>query len=147
MNALNHYSEDDWIRLYQRLEESVGVRLFTVTRVDLIDHTFARVFSNRPEEYPVFGLKPAERSDWSDLVIRDFQTFVANSYTELKARFADHALIRSLGCESILNIPIVQNGVVTHTINLLHEKGYYSPDRVERSEAEVSYMIDLYDKL
>jgi hypothetical protein len=49
--------------------------------------------------------------------------------------FSDHEIIRSLGCESVINVPITIGGKVMGTINCLHEAGYYTRERVEASEA------------
>ena len=54
------------------------------------------------------------------------QTFVANDIDGIAAVFADHELIRSLGCESVINVPIVVAGEVLGTINCLHEAGFYT---------------------
>lgn len=39
--------------------------------------------------------------------------------------FHDHELIASLGCESILNLPVCHKGLVIGTLNLLHGAGWY----------------------
>jgi len=39
--------------------------------------------------------------------------------------FFDHELILSLGCASVLNVPVVWDGRTLGTINLLHEAGWY----------------------
>ncbi len=39
--------------------------------------------------------------------------------------FLDHALIASLGCAAILNLPVVWNDRLLGTINLLHEERWY----------------------
>jgi GAF domain-containing protein len=59
---------------------------------------------------------------------------VANSIEEIAAVFSDHELIRSLGCESCLNLPIVVGGIVIGTLNCLDEAGHYTPERVAASE-------------
>jgi len=43
----------------------------------------------------------------------------------VRAVFFDHALIASLGCGSVLNVPVVWDGRSLGTINLLHEEGWY----------------------
>lgn len=121
--------------LYHLSNTTVGARLFTVTTVDPADQSFARIYSNLPDAYPVYGRKPADETEWSKHVLVEKQTFVANDYPTLRALFPDHALIRSLGCESILNLPIVQEDKVIGTINLLHEAGYYTEQRVADSRA------------
>ena len=57
------------------------------------------------------------------------RNFVANSIEAIADVFDDHALIRSLGCESVLNLPIVVGGDVLGTINMLHEAGFYTPEK------------------
>jgi hypothetical protein len=40
--------------------------------------------------------------------------------------FFDHALIASLGCAAVLNLPVVYDGRVLGTVNLLHEAAWYA---------------------
>jgi hypothetical protein len=49
--------------------------------------------------------------------------------------FFDHELILSLGCASVLNVPVVWDARTLGTINLLHEAGWY--DEVDVPMAEV----------
>ena len=113
----------------------VGVKLFTVMTHDGNRGVASRIYSNMPDAYPVSGTKPANETDWSRQVIRNKQTFVANDIEGIAAVFYDHELIRSLGCESVINVPIVVAGEVLGTINCLHEAGYYTAERVEAAEA------------
>ena len=94
-----------------------------------------RVYSNMPEAYPVSGTKPANETDWSREVIKEKRTFVANDIEGIAAVFDDHELIKSLGCESVLNVPIVIGGQVLGTINCLHEAGFYTKEKVDAAEA------------
>jgi hypothetical protein len=113
----------------------VGVKLFTIMTHDGRNGLAQRVYSNMPDAYPVSGTKPANETDWSRQVIRDKQTFVANDIEGIAAVFSDHELIKSLGCESVINVPIVVTGEVKGTINCLHGAGFYTPERVEAAEA------------
>jgi hypothetical protein len=54
------------------------------------------------------------------------------------AKAPDHTLIASLGCGSVLNVPVVLEGDLVATINLLHSAGFYIPERVARAEAELA---------
>ena len=115
-------------------QQSVGAKLFTVTLQDRASGGSRRAFSNMPQAYPVSGTKPADRTDWSRQVLVEKRTFVANDIDSIAAVFPDHALIRSLGCESVINVPIVIAGEVLGTINCLHEAGFYTSERVTASE-------------
>ena len=121
--------------LWQLTRDVVGVKLFTVMTHDGRKGLASRIFSNMPDAYPVSGTKPANPTDWSRQVIEKKQTFVANDIEGIKAVFDDHELIKSLGCESVINVPIVVGGEVLGTINCLHEAGFYTSDKVEAAEA------------
>ena len=116
-------------------DQIVGVKLFTIMTHDPADRVAGRVFSNMPDAYPVSGTKPANETDWSRQVIDEKKTFVANDIEGIKAVFDDHELILSLGCESVINIPIIVGDEVIGTINCLHEAGFYTPDKVKAAEA------------
>lgn len=113
----------------------VGAKLFTIMTHDGKKGVAQRLFSNMPDAYPVSGTKPANTTDWSRQVIDARQTFVANDIEAIAAVFDDFALIKSLGCESVINVPIVVDGEVLGTLNCLHEAGFYTPARVAASEA------------
>lgn len=113
----------------------VGVKLFTVMTHDRKTGMAGRIYSNMPDAYPVSGTKPANETDWSRQVIKEKRTFVANDIEGIAAVFYDHELIKSLGCESVINVPVVIGGEVLGTINCLHEKGFYTEEKVKAAEA------------
>ena len=123
---------------YRALEEMaqayVGVRLFTLMTFDRASGLARRCYSNMPEAYPTSGTKTVDNDRWSSQVLDGQRNFVANDIGSIAAVFDDHELIRSLGCESVLNVPIVVGGDVLGTINLLHEAGYYTPEREVAAE-------------
>ena len=116
-------------------EQIVDVKLFTIMTHDAKNGVAGRIYSNMPDAYPVSGTKPANETDWSRQVIGEKKTFVANDIDGIRAVFDDHELIRALGCESVINVPILIDGKVAGTINCLHEAGFYTPERVAAAEA------------
>lgn len=116
-------------------KDVVGVKLFTVMTRDSKEGVASRIYSNMPDAYPVSGTKPANETDWTRQVIGEKRTFVANDIDAIAQVFDDFELIRSLGCESVINVPIIVGGEVMGTINCLHEAGYYTPERVQAAEA------------
>ena len=44
--------------------------------------------------------------------------------------FPDYGLINSLGCQSVVNMPVVIGGELVGTVNMLDVDGYYTPERV-----------------
>jgi hypothetical protein len=114
--------------------ELVGVKLFTVMTSDTNKHESERIYSSMPDVYPVSGTKPYNETHWSEITLVNKQTFVANTIGEIAEVFDDHALILSLGCESVINVPIIVDGSVIGTINCLHEEGYYTDERVKAAD-------------
>lgn len=115
--------------------ELVGVKLFTVMTSDTKNRLSRRIYSNMPDAYPVSGTKPYNETHWSDITLKRKETFVANTIGDIAEVFDDHALIKSLGCESVINVPIILDGLVVGTINCLHEEGFYTEDRVKAADA------------
>ncbi|MGC4024716.1 MAG: GAF domain-containing protein [Mesorhizobium sp.] len=113
----------------------IGVKLFTLMVSDTTAKEAERIYSNMPDAYPVFGTKPYNETRWSDITLTRQQTFVANTIEEIAEVFGDYELIQSLGCESVINVPVVVGGSVIGTINCLHESGFYTPERVQAAEA------------
>ena len=114
--------------------ETIGVKLFTVMTADTGRKLSERIYSNMPDAYPVSGTKPYNETHWSDVTLRQHRTFVANTIEEIAQVFDDHPLIQSLGCESVINVPIIVGGTVLGTINCLHEAGYYTDERTKAAD-------------
>lgn len=123
--------------LHQRCA-ALGARLFTVTKLDAGAALFARVFTSHPVEYPVSGTKPMAKDGWHDTTIAGKRTFVANTPPEFAKYFFDHALIVSLGLGSCINVPVVEDGKVLGTVNILAEAGHFTPERLATYEALVA---------
>jgi hypothetical protein len=92
----------------------LGHRLFTLMR-----------YHAGTGEYPVGGRKALNPTPWTEQVLRRQQPYLGRTPADVQAVFFDHALIASLGCGSVLNLPVVWDGRVLGTINLLHEAGWY----------------------
>lgn len=120
--------------LEAQVKATVGAKLFTIMALDHDAQLARRCYSNMPEAYPTSAAKPMIQDAWAEQVIARQQPFVGNSIDALAEVFPDHPLIRSLGCESCLNIPIVIAGKVAGTLNCLHDAGYYTPERVRLAE-------------
>ena len=112
-----------------------GVTLFTIMRLNREKGVAERIFSNMPDAYPAGGEKPMEPNKWTEIVEEREQTFVANTIEEIAEVFGDHELIQSLGCESVMNVPINIRGQVVGTLNCLNVAGHFTPERVAASEA------------
>lgn len=120
--------------LYRLADQLIGAKLFTLTAIDLAAQQARRLYTNMPDAYPVFGTKPMTDSPWSQKVLQRHEVFVANDIEGIADVFFDHQLIQSLGCESVLNIPIVVAGQVLGTVNCLHQAGHYRAEQIDLAE-------------
>jgi hypothetical protein len=127
-----------WKALEDLSLSSDGHRLFTVMTVDMAAGLARRVYSNHPSQYPVTGTKPIHRDSWFEIVHGQRRSFVANTITDIAKVFLDYELIQSLGCASVINLPVVLQDELVATINLLHGEGHYSPQRVAELEVALS---------
>ncbi|HET7714004.1 MAG TPA: GAF domain-containing protein [Bauldia sp.] len=115
--------------------ETVGTMLFTAMTFDMTRMRGLRIYSGNEVAYPSGGWKDVTPGIWVETVLMGKRPFAALSIDEIAVVFPDFELIRSLGCESAMNLPVVVAGKVIGTLNLLHEKGYYTPDRVAAAAA------------
>ncbi len=112
---------------------TVGVGLFTLTEIDPAAGKASRIYSNQPDAYPVHGQKDVVPNRWTAAVLDRHETFVASTIDDIATVFPDHALIRSLGYESCMNIPVIVGGTVVGTLNCLDIRGHYTGQSVQNS--------------
>lgn len=122
--------EEAFAALYKLSNTLMPVRLWTVMSVDLDAGVARRAYSNMPDTYPTSGTKPITHNDWFDVVQGRRESFVANTLAEIAAVFPDHELIASLGCASVMNLPIFDDGALVATVNLLDEEHHFTDERV-----------------
>ena len=107
------------------LAEAPGHILFTI----LVHHPALkqseRFYSNLPHAYPIGGRKPVTNSPWMQRVIFGGEPYIGHTREDIAEHFFDHELIHSLGCDSILNMPVRWRGETLGTLNLCHRAGFY----------------------
>lgn len=114
-----------WQVLERALSEVYGQRLFTVLAYDAQSSRLGRLHSNRPDINPVGGVKRVTQSMWADHVLRRGEIFTGSTREDIKAVFSEYEVLWSIGCESVLNIPVRKNGATIGTLNLLAGAGQY----------------------
>jgi GAF domain-containing protein len=107
-----------------------GHILFTVLVHHPRQRESERFYTNMPEAYPVGGRKPVTDSAWVQRVVHGGQPYIGRTRDDIRAVFFDHELIWSLGCESVLNMPVRWAGETIGTVNLLHRAGHYTEAHV-----------------
>ena len=114
------------------LAQAPGHILFTI----LVHHPALkqseRFYSNNPQAYPIGGRKPVTDSAWMQRVIHGGAPYIGRTREDVAANFFDHELIHSLGCDSILNMPVRWRGQTMGTLNLCHRENYYEEAHLPR---------------
>lgn len=124
--AADDQPQASFVALDHALAEAIGHKLFTILVVNLDADENQRCYSSQPVAYPVGGAKKIVRdSESARTVIFGGRCKINRNYAELSAAFYDHELIRSLGCESSINVPVRWNGRTLGMLNLLHESEWY----------------------
>ena len=109
---------------------TLGHKLFTCLLHHPAVHESERRYTNQPEAYPVGGRKPVPASQWARRLFEERQPHIGYTADDIREVFFDHALIASLGCASVLNLPVVHDGRTLGVLNLLHEASWYGEDDV-----------------
>ncbi|MBW7962324.1 GAF domain-containing protein [Bradyrhizobium sp. BR 10261] len=116
--------------LDEALKSAIGHKLFTILTYDGATFEAARVYSNLPGPYPTGGRKRLAPGPWTEAVLDSGEAYIGRTQDDLRTVFPDHALIASLGCASVLNMPVRWRGRTLGSLNLLHEAGWYDGDDV-----------------
>ena len=104
---------------------TLGHRLFTVLRYHPEAQESERLYTSEGAAYPVGGRKAVRPTPATSTLFGERRPYIGRTAADIRASFADANLILSLGCESVLNLPVVFDGCVLGTVNLLHEAGWY----------------------
>ncbi|GGI20221.1 GAF domain-containing protein [Bradyrhizobium guangdongense] len=116
--------------LDRALKSAIGHKLFTILTYEDATGEAARVYSNLPGPYPTGGRKRLAPGPWTEAVLDRGEAYIGRTQDDLRNVFSDHQLIVSLGCESVLNMPVRWRGRTLGSLNLLHEAHWYGEDDV-----------------
>jgi hypothetical protein len=108
------------------LDATIGHKLFTVLIHDAAGQRHRRIHSNRPAAYPVGGHLPADAFPLWERMLAEGEPYIGRTAADIRESFFDHELILSLGCESVLNMPVRWAGQTLGSLNLLHVVHWYS---------------------
>ncbi len=126
---------------------TIGHRLFTC----LLHHPRAREserrYTNQPAAYPVGGRKPVQPTPWTRRLFEEHRPYIGYTDTDIREVFFDHVLIASLGCASVLNVPVVDGGRTLGTINLLHEARWYGEEDIPLGQVFAALAVPAFQLL
>ena len=130
INLLSNTGKLSAKEFYKKLDKiikrNIDHKLFTLTVVDRSIKYVERVYSNNTKIYPLLGTKPIPKNSWTNKVINNKKYFFGESKNQIKKLFFDYEKIFSLGCGSIINIPIINDKKILGTLNILHKEKFYT---------------------
>lgn len=133
----------DWL-----LQERFGHKLFTLLAFHPDSGEVERLYSSRPEAFPLQGRKMMGPTEWGARVLHKGEAYLGRSVEDIRWAFPDHELIASLGLGCILNRPLVWNGEVLGVLSLLQEgEGHYSETDLEDAAPYTALLLPGYLKL
>lgn len=112
------------------LDLHVGHKLFTALQYRHAEGLAIRLYSSRPDAYPPSGSKQIGGAPALTRMFETGRAQLAPDAAAVRADFLDASSIFGLGCESVLNVPVMHRGQLLGQINLLHEANYFLPHHV-----------------
>lgn len=119
--------------LHELAASLIPARLFTLTAINMAAGHVRRVYSSHPEAYPLLGTKPIVVDDWFRAMQTERRITTINTSAEMEGHFPDLTLIRSLGCDSSLSIPVMAGNDLLGTINVLDAEGSFPQEIAKKS--------------
>ena len=111
--------------------ETFGHRLFTLLEWAPRTNDVERLYSSRPQEYPLSRRKPMGPTEWGALVLKGKQNWIGRTAEDMRWAFPDHELIASLGCAACINAPVLWDGEVLGVVSVLGPENAYDDRDLE----------------
>ncbi len=140
-------ADDILAALDPALDAVFGHKLYTALLYHGPEGGVERYYTSNPDSYPVGGRKPPNPSPWTQQFLVEGNPYIGYDADDIRAVFFDHELIISLGCESILNIPVSHKGQVLGTLNILHEAGWYGEDDIPTAKVFAGLAVPAFLEL
>lgn len=121
--------------LHLLAEAVVGAKMFTVLAFDFPKHVMVRLYSTNEAIYPTSAADPITDSIWERTLIGDRRPLVLNDPAAMATLLPNVPELTALGCEAMLNLPVVIGGQSIGAVNVLAEAGRYTAERVAAAKA------------
>lgn len=109
----------------------IGHKLLTVLIYHEDLQETERFYSSNLDAYPIAGRKQVRPTSWTQQLLIGQNCYIGYNADDIREFFLDHELIHSLGCDAILNVPVVWDGLTLGTCNLMNEEGWYDEGDTE----------------
>lgn len=127
------------------LQKRFGHQLFTLLAYHPENGEVERLYSSRPDVFPLQGRKMMGPTEWGARVLHSGEAYLGRRVADIRWAFPDHELIASLGLGCILNRPLAWNGQVLGVLSLLQEgEGCYSEEDLEAATPYAALLLPAF---
>ena len=133
--ALADQPQAGFAALHLLAEAVVGAKMFTVLAFDFPNNVMVRLYSTNEAIYPTNAADPITDSIWERTLIGERRPLVLNDPEAMATLLPNVPELVDLGCEAMLNLPVVIAGKTIGAVNMLAETGRYTAERVESAKA------------
>ncbi|MET3926096.1 GAF domain-containing protein [Devosia sp. 2618] len=119
--------------LHELAATILPAHLFTLTAINMAAGHVRRVYSSHPDVYPLLGTKLIVIDDWFRAMQTERRITAINTAAGMEGNFPDLALIRTLGCNASISVPIMAGNDLLGTINILDAEGSYPDAAIEQA--------------
>ncbi len=126
------------------MDRTFGHKLFTILEVREDQGYLERLYTNRPEAYPLMGRKPLTKTPFVQKLFERGEPNLGQNADDIRRDFPDHETLLGLGCESIMNLRIMYDGTVMGSMNVLHEANYFDEEDLENGMAFASLLTPAF---
>lgn len=112
------------------LKAAVDFKLFTILGFEHSYRIVSRLYSSDPDNFVVGGHKLLGNTEWGREVLINGRTLIAQNKADLIRIFPDHDVLLKMGLGSAANIPVKSGGKTVAMLNMIHEEGFYSPEKI-----------------
>ncbi|MEJ1160658.1 GAF domain-containing protein [Prosthecomicrobium sp. N25] len=119
-----------------------GHRLFTLMAVE--GHRVRRIHSSRPDRVPPGPAVLMPRTPWSIQVLEEGRPYCAADPESFRRAFPDSGPLERMGLGSVVNVPVLYDGDVLGTLNLLDTPGRYGPEAVATLQALAPVLVPAF---
>lgn len=118
--------EAGFAALDRALQAALGHGFFTVMAHDAATGWNRRVYSSRPDQWPVGGGKPSAGRPFVTQVVQEGRPWTGSGPEAMRFAYPDFAALEAVGLGSGLNLPVRAAGRTLGVLNLLHAEGWFS---------------------
>lgn len=112
--------------------------LFTASTCDVESVQITRVYSSRPDTYPLRAKTNKRETSWGNQVLRQRRVFVGEGFLAMAAAFDDQADMEKVGVRSIINVPVVVKDRCLGVLNF-----GFAEDRVSARALTVARLLGI----